>query len=809
MKKWTRLLYQPNKPLKEDGHVTCSKEHIALSLSAAEEGMVLLKNNNQVLPLKKGSKIALFGKGTFDYVKGGGGSGDVYTKYIRNIYEGLKETGLCDIYEPLASFYKEEVEKQFKKGEQGGMLVEPEIPEDLVKGAKSFAEVAVISISRFSGEGWDRSTIEDNREFNPWAGDGDGGDWESLCQKSGRIFPDGDFYLSPNEKKMVETVKANFDKVVVVLNVGGIVDTAWIKNDDAIPSALLAWQGGMEGGLAEARILMGLANPSGKLPDTFAEGLNDYPSTEHFHDSFDYVDYTEDIYVGYRYFETLNGAADKVVYPFGYGLSYTDFMLETTDVWEDDENIEIFVKVTNIGKMAGKEVVQVYYEAPNNKLKTPARQLVAFAKTPLLEAGESRTVSIEFAKAKMAAYDDLGKICKSAWVLEAGDYNLYVGTSVRDALMLDEPLTIAADTVVEQLSKKMAPSLLKERLLSDGTCEALPAETPNDPNACAFEKMIPGSEEGIVPREPARDPYGLWKPYGDRKPLMDVYEGKITMDEFIASMTDDELIHVLGGQPNTGVANTWGIGNISALGIPNAMTADGPAGVRIHDFCGVPTTAWPCATLLASTWNEELIEKVGEAAGAELKENNLAMWLAPAINIHRNPMCGRNFEYYSEDPYLTGKIAAAMVRGIQINKVSACVKHFAANNKETNRKHCDSRVSERALREIYLKGFEIAVKESDPWSIMSSYNVINGHRASENKDLLTGILRDEWGFDGLVVSDWWGRGEHYKEILAGNDVKMACGFPERVKKAMDMGELNRSDLEICVRRVLDLFMKLD
>lgn len=804
MQKWTRMLYQPNKPLKDEGRVTCCEEHISLSLSAAEEGMVLLKNEASVLPLSKGVKIALFGKGTFDYVKGGGGSGDVYTKYIRNIYEGLKQTGICDIYEPLADFYRDDVAKQLKAGAQGGMLVEPELSSELVKGAKAFADVAVISISRFSGEGWDRSTIEDTREFNPWDGGG-----ESLCQASGRVFPDGDFFLSPNEKKMVETVKANFDKVVVVLNVGGIVDTSWIKNDDKISAALLAWQGGMEGGLAEARILMGLANPSGKLPDTFAGKLTDYPSTEHFHDSFDYVDYTEDIYVGYRYFETIEGAADKVVYPFGYGLSYTDFMLETTDVWEDEDNIEIFVKVTNIGKMAGKEVVQVYFEAPNGKLKTPGRQLISFAKTPLLGPGESRTVSIEFAKAKMAAYDDLGKIEVSAWVLEAGDYKLFVGTSVRDALELDEPLTIATDTVVEKLSKKMAPGQLKERLLSDGTYEALPEETVHDPNACIFEKMVPGSEEGIVPREPARDPYGLWKPYGERKPLKDVCEGKMTMDEFIAQLTDDELVHLLGGQPNLGVANTWGIGNISALGIPNAMTADGPAGVRLQEVCGVYTTAWPCATLLASTWNEEIVEKIGEAAGAELKENNLAMWLAPAINIHRNPMCGRNFEYYSEDPYLTGKIAAAMVRGIQVNNVSACVKHFAANNKETNRKHCDSRVSERALREIYLKGFEIAVKESDPWSIMSSYNVVNGQRASENKELLTGILRDEWGFKGLVVSDWWGRGEHYKEILAGNDVKMACGFPERVKKAMDMGALTRDDLVICAKRVLELFIKLD
>ncbi len=809
MAKWTRLFYTPNKPLLDGKYVTCSDEHIALSLQAAEEGMVLLKNESDILPLKKGSKVALFGKGTFDYVKGGGGSGDVYTKYLRNIYEGFKETKMVTIYEPLCDFYKEDVARQYKEGAEPGLLVEPELSDELVKAARCNADIAVITISRFSGEGWDRSTVEKDSDLvNMWASPDDDGSYESMPKKCGRLFPRGDFFLSPNEEKMVEKVKASFAKVVVVLNVGGVVDTSWFKNVDAIQGALLAWQGGMEGGLAAARLLTGLSNPSGKLPDTFAETLDDYPSTKHFHDSHEYVDYTEDIYVGYRYFETIEGAASKVMYPFGYGLSYTDFMLETTDVWEDDENIEIFVKVTNIGKIAGKEVVQVYYDAPNAKIKTAAKNLISFAKTPMLEPGESRTVSIEFKKSSMAAFDDLGKICKSAWVLEKGDYNLYVGTSVRDALMLDEPLTIKEDMVVEQLSSKLAPTQLKERLLSDGTMEALPLGTPNDPNACAFEKMVPGTEECIVPRQVARDAYPLTRPF-EGKTLRDVAEGKLTLDEFMEQLSNDDLISMLGGQPNTGVANTWGIGNLPQFGVPNAMTADGPAGVRIAPEIGVCTTAWPCATLVASTWNTDIIEKIGEAAGAELKENNLAMWLAPAINIHRNPMCGRNFEYYSEDPLLTGKMAAGIVRGIQTNNVSACVKHFAANNKEVNRKHCDSRVSERALREIYLKGFEIAVKEADPWALMSAYNVVNGHRASECKDLLDGILREDWGFKGLVISDWWGRGEHYKEILAGNDVKMATGFPERVNKALDMGLITRDDLLRSAKRVLELLLKID
>ena len=244
-------------------------------------------------------------------------------------------------------------------------------------------------------------------------------------------------------------------------------------------------------------------------------------------------------------------------------------------------------------------------------------------------------------------------------------------------------------------------------------------------------------------------------------------------------------------------------------GIPNAMTADGPAGVRIMPETGIKTTAFPCATSIACTWNKEIAEEVGRAGGEELKENNLCVWLTPAINIHRNPMCGRNFEYYSEDPYLTGKMAAAMVRGIQQNHVGACVKHFACNNKEINRKHCDSRVSERALREIYLKPFEMIVKEEQPYTIMSSYNVVNGERASECRDLITGILREEWGYTGLVMSDWWTRGEHYKEINAGNDLKMATGFPERVKEALSLGAVSEENIRISAKRVLKTLLKFD
>ena len=277
----------------------------------------------------------------------------------------------------------------------------------------------------------------------------------------------------------------------------------------------------------------------------------------------------------------------------------------------------------------------------------------------------------------------------------------------------------------------------------------------------------------------------------------------------MSHLSDAELAHLLGGQPNTGIANTWGIGNMPEYGIPNAMTADGPAGLRILPECGVNTTAFPCATLLACTWNTEILYSIGEAGAKEVKENNLAVWLTPAINIHRSPLCGRNFEYYSEDPYLTGTLAANIVRGIQSLNISASVKHFALNNKETNRKNSDSRVSERAAREIYLKAFEIIVKTADPWCIMSAYNIINGHRASENRELLEDILRGEWGFGGIVTTDWWTWGEHYKEVKAGNDLKMATGYPERLLLALDSGVLNRAGMETCAKRILKLLLKLD
>ena len=801
MEKWIRARFMPGIPLGADGRrVTAGAEHIALSRRAAREGMVLLKNEGNALPLRPGVRVALFGKGTFDYVKGGGGSGDVTVPYIRNICDGFASLiGEENIYPGTVKFYRDYVAARYAENWAPGMVAEPVVPEELLREARAFTDTAVVSISRFSGEGWDRKSDRAKiTRREPVTGD--------AVSMSDVLFEKGDFYLSDAERRMVDAVSRAFERTVVVLNTGGMMETACFRDNPRVQGLLMAFQGGMEGGCAEAELLMGVCSPSGKLTDTLASELEDYPGCAHFYDSDEYVNYTEDIYVGYRYFETIPGMRDRVVYPFGFGLSYTRFTLSDERVGFDGDIVEAAVTVTNTGDFPGREVVQVYYSAPQGVLGKPARELAGYRKTRLLAPGETERVTVRFPVSRMASYDDLGKVAGSAWVLEKGEYRFYIGTSVRDVKQA-ESRTLPEDRVVEQLTRRMAPTCLPERLRADGTLEALPTSERNDFN---YTALTPMTHEEIHSAPEVRG-VGRLKNFGrgEGVKLADVAEGRVSLDEFVAALPARDLACLLGGQPNMGLANTFGYGNNPAYGIPNVMTADGPAGVRFHEGLGVSTTAFPCATLLGASWDPELTYRVGAAASLEAKENNIMVWLAPGVNIHRNPLCGRNFEYFSEDPLLAGKQAAAMIRGIQSNHIAATPKHFALNNKETNRRNCDSRASERAIREIYLKQFEILVKEAHPWSMMSSYNIINGHRASENRDLLTGILREEWGFDGMVTTDWWTLGEHYKEVAAGNDMKMATGFPDRLQEALEKGVLTREDMEKAAENILRLILRID
>ena len=794
MKQWTRANFQPAVPLGKDGRrATASPEHIALSKKAAREGMVLLKNDRCTLPLARGTRIALFGKGTIDYVKGGGGSGDVTVPYVRNLYEGLCQVAdPASIFPDTISFYQQHVQAQYAMGRMPGMTAEPALPAGLIHKARAFADTAIISLSRFSGENWDRRAAFDPISQHKHVD-------EAPVRLSGEIFEQGDFYFSQAERAMIAAVTAAFPHVIVVLNTGGMVETASLQENPAVGAVLLAWQGGLEGGTAAAELIMGAANPSGKLCDTFARDLADYPFATSFFDSDKYAEYTEDIYVGYRYFETIPGMQEKVVYPFGYGLSYTSFALSDHHICVDGDEVIASVRVCNTGTMSGREVVQVYASAPQGLLGKPARVLCGYRKTRLLAPGEEELVVIRFPLETFASYDDLGKVQASCLLLETGEYTFHIGTSVRDTTMAGTWL-LAETKIIRQLSRRLTPHLLSRRLCADGTFEPLPTSESPLPtmNTDFFEHIPPVRAQEAYSRN---DPTPLQ--------LSQVTAGEITLDEFVASLSDDDLCWLLGGQPNTGVANTWGIGNQPRRGIPNIMTADGPAGLRVHAETGVSTTAFPCATLLSCTWDPDVLYAVGAAGALEVKENNIGVWLTPGVCIHRNPLCGRNFEYFSEDPLLTGKQAAALVRGIQSQRIAATPKHFALNNKETNRRASDSRASERAIREIYLRQFEIIVKEAHPWCIMSSYNIINGVRASENADLLTHILREEWGFDGMVMTDWWTLGDQEKEASAGNDLKMPMGHPERLLSALRQGTVSRAALELAARNILTMILRTD
>ncbi|MBQ7956402.1 MAG: glycoside hydrolase family 3 C-terminal domain-containing protein [Clostridia bacterium] len=786
MNKYARFRFQPCIPLGEDGKcVTASLKHTQLSRKAATEGMVLLKNKDNALPLKKGEKIALFGKATIEYIKGGGGSGDVHTPYICNIFEGFEEKDV-KIYMPLIDFYKDYVKKESvniptqaqinatwdivnamefctKRDDMtydtfASMHVpEAEVPASLIEDAAKNADTAIITLSRFSAEGVDRRP------------------------------QGGDYYLSDLEKNLITKAGKLFSKVIIVINSGATIDCEFLAENDDVDAVLFGWQGGLEGGAAIADVLCGDVNPSGKLADTIAKSYDYFPCKDDFWECFDHLDYSDDIYVGYRYFETIPGAKDYVRYPFGFGLSYTTFEITSKLALKNEGKIVAVANVKNTGKVAGKEVIQVYYSAPQGKLGKPARELCAYKKTKLLSPGEEETLVLSFDINDMASFDDLGKVQKSAYVLEKGAYKFYLGTDVRSAEKLDFEYIAEEDTVTLQLKNWCKPFKLAKRMLADGS----------------FEKLPTGEESYF---------YAENKPVDVTAPENEIGFDKvgeeISMDEFVRQFTLDELMYFVGGQPPTGVANTGCFGPLKRLDVPAVPTADGPAGLRLEPETGIPTTAWPCATLLACTWDPDLISEVGAAGGAELRENNLGIWLAPALNIHRDPLCGRNFEYYSEDPLVAGKSAAAATRGIQSKKVAVSIKHFACNNKEANRMGCDSRLSERALREIYLKGFEIAVKEADPYTLMSSYNLINGQHTSESYELLTGILRDEWGFKGMVVTDWGVKNDPVKEVKAGNDMKMHCGYPEDLKAAYDAGNLTRADLELCVKRILEMFTKL-
>lgn len=701
------------------------EKYCALARQVAAESCVLLKNDNHTLPVRKGNRVSVFGRIALHYYKSGTGSGGlVNVKRAIGILDALEESEDILLNEKLADVYKAWVkEHPFDKGAGWGQepWSQEEMPltEELVAEAARESELAIVVIGRTAGEDQDAKAIP------------------------------GSYLLTEAEEDMLKKVCGAFEKVAVLLNVGNIIDMKWVERYN--PSAVMyVWQGGQEGGNGVLDVLNGKVSPCGKLSDTIAGDIEDYPSTKNFGDAKENL-YQEDIYVGYRYFETF--AKDKVLYPFGYGLSYTSFQIKTMDFKEKEEEIYAKVEVKNTGASAGKEVVQLYVSAPQGALGKPVRELKAYEKTKELEPGEACILKISVSKADMASYDDGG--CtgyKSCYVLEAGTYGIYIGADVQSAALAGE-FEVKETVIINQLEEAMAPVLEFSRFhpQADGAGYRV------DYEAVPLRTISPMDK--IVKRRPADIPYSGDQGYQ----LADVYENRISMETFLAQLSDEDLACIVRGEgmcspkvtPGTAAAFGGVTDRLKKFGIPVGCCADGPSGIRMD--CGTRAFSLPNGTALGCTYNMPLVEELYQMEGMELRKNKIDTLLGPGINIHRNPLNGRNFEYISEDPYLTGTMAAAQIKGMGYAKVTGTIKHYTANNQEFHRHDCNSVVSERALREIYLKGFEIAVKDGGAYSIMTTYGAVNGIWTAGNYDLVTAILRDEWGFDGIVMTDWWAK----------------------------------------------------
>ena len=822
-----------------------------LSKEAAEEGMVLLENENQALPLAQGSKAALFGTGSYGTIKGGTGSGDVYNRYTISVYDALTSTYnisnmawwgeyLKTFEEKKAQAAEEKKDNDYVKYTQGRfggadsfLAIDQALTQsDMDKAKAGGVMTAFYTVSRVSGEGADRTIGK------------------------------GDYELSEVEYNNIKLIAKNFDKCVVLLNVGGVVDTKFFSEIEGVDGLVLMSQAGMEGGNALADILTGKTTPSGKLTDTWAKNYSDYPAATTIGDNDGdnkQEDYKEGIYVGYRYFDTFNITP---AYEFGYGKSYTSFDVEPLTVAADENNVSVTVNVTNTGDTySGKEVVEVYFSAPDGSIEKPYQELAGFAKTDNLAPGESQKLTVTYKTTEMSSYDE----AKAAYVMEDGDYIVRVGDSSRNTKVAGV-LTLDKDVVTEQLSNQLTLDKNWKDLSKTGKTPysykdeaaqikaaariALPsAKIKTENNASKIDekkvttyltadaaKDYKAAENEVVETVDA-------VPANTK--LIDVYDGKVSMESFVASLDDTQLANLANGISGASTSgDTWGAdansvtgaaGETSqvyfnSLGIPNTVEADGPAGIRVtaettdkdgnavYNYC----TAFPIGTLLAQTWNTDLVNRVGKAIGEEMVEIGVTLWLAPGMNIHRDPLCGRNFEYYSEDPALTGYVGSAITAGVQSNKgVGVTIKHYITNNQETNRSAVNTSVSERTLREIYLKGFEMVVKSAQPMAIMSSYNKVNGTYACENFDLLTSVPRGEWGFDGMVMTDWGAGNRAGVDTMmhAGNDLVMPGRTQDRMIAALQGNPVGttadpnldktlvRGDIQKCVSRVLTMIMR--
>lgn len=744
-------------------------KYLETSARAVSGGIVMLKNDG-ALPLKQGGTAAVFGRIQLHYYKSGTGSGGmVNVSKVIGITDGLLDAGY-KLDEQLLNAYREWDEQNpfdYGEGWGGEPWSQKEMPltDELVGGAASRADAAIVIIGRTAGEEMDNKLEK------------------------------GAFLLSDLEEDMLRRVTSAFDKTVVLLNTGGLIDMSFMDRYP-VSAVMYVWQGGMVGGAGTAAVLTGEVSPSGKLPDTIAYEISDYPSDKFF-GSGDMDCYGEDIYVGYRYFETF--AKDRVRFPFGFGMSYTSFDITASDFKLDGDKFTGSVNVKNTGSTPGREVVQIYCSAPQGKLGKPARVLCGFDKTRTLQPGESQILSFEIPLESVASYDDSGVTGhKSAWILEQGGYVFYAGADVRSA---SEAYSLTLpETVVRQCKSALGPLTAFKRMVnSNGKPE--------------FED-VPLTGEAF-PHDHAKLPAEIPQT-GDRGiRLADVVNGKNTLEEFTAQLTDYDLSCIIRGEgmgsPKVTAGTAAAFGGVSdtltALGIPCACCDDGPSGMRLD--CGTKAFSLPNGTLLASTFDRPLMTELFTFMGLEMHTNQVDCLLGPGMNIHRHPLNGRNFEYFSEDPYLTGEMASAELAGLHSTGAEGTIKHFCGNNRETRRHFLDSVISERALREIYLRGFENAVKKGGAKSVMTTYGQVNGVWTAGNYDLVTGILRDDWGFDGFTMTDWWAninrrgkapdKSDFAAMAMAQNDVYMvtadgaACN--DNTLDSLKSGELTRGELQ--------------
>ena len=799
-------------------------EHIERVRKITPECMVLLKSDGS-FPLDAPGKIAIYGNAARKTIKGGTGSGDVNVRHYAGIEEGLENAGFTitskawlDSYDALWA----KANKEFKAGITakiaaeglsaimlgiGAIMPEPEYEFPL----NAEGDTAIYVLGRISGEGADRAPEKGNLE------------------------------MTETEIRDILRLQKQYKRFLLVLNVGGVVDLSPVVNE--VSNVLLLSQLGIAMGDAFADVLLGKAYPSGKLASTWAK-WEDYCHAGDFGDPND-THYREGIYVGYRYFDSVD---KQPMFPFGFGLGYTSFEIEAKDANLDGSKVSVTAKVTNTGKRPGKEVVQLYVSIPEGKLDQPYQVLVAFAKTDELNPGESQEVTVVFQMEDIASFDE--ETCNA--ILEKGSYVLHIGNSSRDTSVC-AVVELDDHAVVQKLHDVGGkPDFTDWRPASKKTI-AIPETVP-------VLKLNASAITEIIPVQPVIDPKAV---------------------ELAKTMSDSDLALFCTGAFNGGTGSNSVIGNagitvagaagettgvFAVEGIPALIMADGPAGVRLspkygRDENGVypldsgslaeivellpegmlaylgfgkeqPVrngtiheqycTAIPIGTALAQSWNEIVCEECGDIAADEMERFGVHIWLAPAMNIHRFPLCGRNFEYYSEDPLISGKMAAGITRGVQ--KHPGCgvsIKHFCCNNQETNRMHSNTIVSQRALREIYLKGFRIVVDEADPATIMSSYNLLNGEHTSQRYDLLETLLRQEWGYKGIVMSDWVSGNINKPDdkypgacasgaIKAGNDIMMpgTPGHHQDLLNALDNPDASypiiRADLEKCAARMIEL-----